>query len=91
MVFRFHPANDGKVVDPAENIQETDKYHSLEFVHCSDWLFPPNFGRFLIRTKLDFGRFSASVHAALDCNLHCIFFIDKWACGSSRLTNEIYI
>ena len=48
MIFRFHPA---------ENIQETEKYHSLEFVHCSDWLFQPNFGRFLIRTKLDFGRY----------------------------------
>ena len=48
MIFRFHHA---------ENIQETDKYHSLEFVHCSDWLFQPNFGRFLIRTKLDFGRY----------------------------------
>ena len=29
----------------------------LEFVHCSDWLFHPIFGRLLIKTKLDFGWF----------------------------------
>ena len=26
---------------PSTNKQETNKYHSLEFVHCSDWLFQP--------------------------------------------------
>ena len=39
------------------NKQETNKYHLIKFVRCSDWWFQSIFGRYLIRKKLDFGRF----------------------------------
>ena len=46
---------------PSTNKQETDNYHSLEFVHCSDRLFQPIFGRFFIRNKLVLVDFSADL------------------------------